>query len=84
MTFCKTKSIIRVLLTYEVHDEKMGRPKGENNKACTCTIRMDNNTYKKLEDFCKEKGFQKSEVIRLAINELFDKYDYENLDKTKK
>lgn len=45
---------------------------------------MDNNTYKKLEDFCKEKGFQKSEVIRLAINELFDKYDYENLDKTKK
>lgn len=62
----------------------MGRPKGENNKACTRTIRMDNNTYKKLEDFCKEKGFQKSEVIRLAINELFDKYDYENLDKTKK
>lgn len=60
--------------------KKMGRPKGDNNKACTCTIRMDNSTYKKLEDLCEMKGFQKSEVIRLAINELFDKYDYEGLD----
>lgn len=48
--------------------KKMGRPKGDNNKKCVCTIRMDENTMKRLETYCRLIKKAKSEVIREAIN----------------
>lgn len=48
--------------------KKMGRPKGDNNKDCVCTIRMDEHTMKRLEAYCRLIKKAKSEVIREAIN----------------
>lgn len=51
---------------------KMGRPKGENNLEFVCTIRLDEVTLRRLEDYCKKVKKQKSEVIRSAIMKLTD------------
>lgn len=51
---------------------KMGRSKGDNNKEKVCTIRMDANTYKRLEVYCKHFNVAKSEAIREAINNMVD------------
>lgn len=50
--------------------KKLGRPKGENNKECICSIRMEEQTIKRLETYCKKKNIVKSEAIREAINLL--------------
>lgn len=34
----------------------MGRPKGDNNKECGYTVRMDETTLKRLELYCKKMG----------------------------
>lgn len=52
--------------------KKMGRPKGDNNKDCVCTIRMDEYTMKRLQDYCRLIKKAKSEVIRDAINMVID------------
>lgn len=52
---------------------KIGRPKGDNNKDNTCTIRLDDSTLKKLEQYCAENNKGKSEVIRDAIDILVSK-----------
>ena len=52
--------------------KKMGRPKGDNNKDCVCTIRMNERTMKRLEAYCKLLKKPKSEVIRDAINMIVD------------
>lgn len=52
--------------------KKMGRPKGENNKDCVCTIRIDEYTLKRLEAYCRMMNKAKSEVIREAINKMVD------------
>ena len=52
--------------------KKMGRPKGENNKDCVCTIRMDEKTLKRLETYCRRMNVAKSEAIREAIEKLVD------------
>lgn len=52
--------------------KKMGRPKGQNNKDCLCTIRMDEYTMKRLEAYCHLIKKAKSEVIRDAINMIVD------------
>lgn len=52
--------------------KKMGRPKGENNKDYVCTIRMDKNTLKRLETYCRLMDVAKSEAIRDAISKLVD------------
>lgn len=49
---------------------KMGRPKGNNNKECICSIRMDEQTLKRLEVYCEKMGILKSQAIREAINIL--------------
>ena len=49
---------------------KMGRPKGNNNKECICSIRMDEPTLKRLEIYCEKMGILKSQAIREAINTL--------------
>lgn len=60
--------------------KKMGRPKGDNNKDCVCTIRMDENTMKRLEAYCKLIKKAKSEVIRDAINMIVDGNDSTNVN----
>ena len=51
----------------------MGRPKGANNKECVCTIRLDEQTNKRLETYCMKICKAKSEVIRDAIDSMIDK-----------
>ena len=54
--------------------KKIGRPKGENNKDILCSIRMNQNTYKRLELYCKRMNIAKSEVIREAILLYMDEH----------
>ncbi len=51
---------------------KMGRPKGENNKDCAYTIRMDEATINRLEAYCEKMGMLKSQVIRNAIDSIIN------------
>lgn len=52
--------------------KKMGRPKGENNKECMCTIRLDEATLLRLNCYCEKMKIAKSEAIREAINSMMD------------
>lgn len=52
--------------------KKIGRPNGTNNKDCVCTIRLDEKTLYKLENYCQLTKKQKSKVIRDAINMVID------------
>ncbi len=54
---------------------KIGRPKGENNKEYSYSIRMDENTRVRLERYCELLNKSKSEVIRMAI----DNFGKENI-----
>lgn len=58
--------------------KKMGRPKGENNMERVCTIRMDEATLNRLEQYCILLNKAKSEVIREAINKYVDENDVAN------
>lgn len=55
--------------------KKTGRPKGENNKACICTIRLDEVTLLRLNTYCEKMNMAKSEAIREAINNMMDNTD---------
>lgn len=57
--------------------KKMGRPKGENNMERVCTIRMDESTLARLNEYCKMMNIAKSEAIREAINKLVNNSDSE-------
>lgn len=50
--------------------KKMGRPKGDNNKEYSYTIRMDEWTLRRLEAYCERMGVMKSQAIRQAIENL--------------
>lgn len=50
--------------------KRVGRPKATMPKDTRIGIRLDDNTLTKLNDYCQKKGLSKSEVIRLALNEL--------------
>ena len=52
--------------------KKMGRPKGTNNKENICTLRMDDETLKRLEAYCRKMNMRKSDVMREAINQLIE------------
>ncbi len=49
-------------------NKKMGRPVLDFKKDTRIGIRLDENTLKKLNEYCQKKSQSKSEVIRLAIN----------------
>ena len=55
--------------------KKMGRPKGDNNKDCVCTIRFDEQTYSRLQAYCEKINKGKSAVIRKAVNQMIDNQD---------
>lgn len=48
----------------------IGRPKGENNKDIVCTIRIDENTARRLETYCRKISIGRSQAIREAIDLL--------------
>ena len=48
----------------------VGRPKGENNKDYNYTLRIDEQTRKRLEAYCEKMKVQKSEAIRHAIEAM--------------
>lgn len=53
-------------------DKKMGRPT-DNPKPNRITIRIDNETLNKLDDYCKKINVERSEGVRHAIQKLDDK-----------
>lgn len=48
----------------------IGRPKAENPKDIRFSIRLDVNTEKKLQEYCKEHKITKGEAIRKGIHLL--------------
>lgn len=53
----------------------IGRPKGKNNKEYVYSLRMDEDTKKRLEDYCKRMHVPKSDALREAIQRLTQKLD---------
>lgn len=51
-------------------NKKVGRPT-DNPKTCRVTARVDEKTYKFMQDYCKEKGYTTmSNAIMDAIRSL--------------
>lgn len=53
--------------------KKMGRPLSDNPKNNDIKVRVDNETHKKLLDYCKVNNITKAEAIRNAIVEMLEK-----------
>ncbi len=51
-------------------DKKIGRPKSENPKMHRITVRLDDYTWKMLEEFCEAYDISPSIVIRRGIEEV--------------
>lgn len=47
-----------------------GRPKADKPKDIKYSIRLDAETEKKLQDYCKRNGITKGEAIRRGIHLL--------------
>ena len=52
---------------------RTGRPKAENPKTISHTIRLDAETEKELQAYCKKHGISKGEAIRQGIHLLIGK-----------
>jgi hypothetical protein len=54
--------------------KKMGRPVGEGGKKNNdIKVRLDDETYKNLIDYCKKHNITKAEAIRQGIHLLLKK-----------
>lgn len=53
----------------------MGRPKIPNPKAKQITVRLDNETFQKLEESSKRLGKTKVEVLRMGIEKVFSEIE---------
>ena len=54
--------------------KKMGRPIGEGGKKNNdVKVRLDDETYKKLIEYCKQYNVTKAEAIRQGIHLLLKK-----------
>lgn len=49
---------------------RTGRPKAENPKKNDVKVRLDDETSKKLEDYCREHSITRAEAIRQGIHLL--------------
>lgn len=49
---------------------RTGRPKAENPKKNDVKVRLDYETSKKLDDYCREHGITRAEAIRQGIHLL--------------
>lgn len=52
---------------------KIGRPKSENPKSNRFSIRLDDETQSKLDDYCDKHSISKGEAIRQGLQLLFKK-----------
>lgn len=52
---------------------KMGRPKVDKPKDIRYSIRIDQETEKRLVEYCEKKGITKGEAIRQGIHLLLGK-----------
>ena len=52
-----------------VPDKKLGRPT-DNPKKTRITIRLDDDTFNILENYCKKEGLNYTDVIRKQIKKL--------------
>lgn len=55
---------------------KPGRPKGSDNKEKICSLRLDEQTLKRLNAYCERLKVAKSEVIRVAIERILEEDQY--------
>ncbi len=53
---------------------RTGRPKVDNPKEQRFSIRLDNETGKKLDSYCTETGKKRAEAIREGIDLLLESY----------
>lgn len=51
---------------------RTGRPRVINPKSVKYSIRLDEETEKKLEEYCNRHGMTKGEAIRLGISLLLE------------
>lgn len=51
---------------------KIGRPKAENPKNVKYSIRLDEDTEKKLVLYCEKNNISKGEAIRKGIEKLLE------------
>ena len=49
---------------------RTGRPKAENPKKNDVKVRLDDETSKKLDDYCREHDITRAEAIRQGIHLL--------------
>ena len=49
---------------------RTGRPKVSEPKDIRFSIRIDDDTNRKLDDYCKKNGIAKAEAIRMGIHLL--------------
>ena len=49
---------------------RTGRPKSDNPKADTITIRLDNEHSQIIQDYCEQENVEKAEAIRRGIQKL--------------
>ena len=52
---------------------QMGRPKSKNPKSNRFSVRLDDETEKKLENYCLQNKISKGEAIRQGIHLLLEK-----------
>lgn len=53
-------------------ENKIGRPT-DSKKSTRLTVRLDDNTYNKLDKYCTKNNIRYSEGIRDGINKLDEK-----------
>jgi predicted DNA-binding protein len=52
---------------------RTGRPKAENPKCVSYSIRLDVGTEQRLREYCQEHNITRGEAIRQGIELLLDK-----------
>jgi predicted transcriptional regulator len=52
---------------------RTGRPRAENPKSNRFSIRLDDETQEKLDNYCREHQISKGEAIRRGIHLLLKK-----------
>lgn len=52
---------------------RTGRPKADNPKRNDVKVRLDDETSKKLDEYCEKNNITRAEAIRKGIHLLFAK-----------
>lgn len=51
---------------------RTGRPKSDNPLNIDVKVRLDSNTSKRLDDYCKKNAITRTEAIRAGIHLLLE------------